>query len=150
MKTIELRSPDFSDGEPIPHRHSRDGENISPSLEWVSVPVEAAELLLLCEDPDAPRGTFLHWLVTDIDSHSAGVAERRIPEGGREWPNDFGETGWGGPAPPHGDKPHRYVFRLYALSEHLEPGANPTAEDVHRAADPLAVGLGTLIGTFQR
>ncbi len=150
METIELRSPDFSDGEPIPYRHSRDGENVSPSLEWVGIPVEAAELLLLCEDPDAPRGTFLHWLVTDIDPHSAGVAERKVPQGGRPWPNDFGDTGWGGPAPPHGDNPHRYVFRLYALSEHLELGESPSAEDVRRAADPIAVGVGTLVGTFQR
>ncbi|WP_026877199.1 YbhB/YbcL family Raf kinase inhibitor-like protein [Jiangella gansuensis] len=150
MIGIELRSPDFSDHTPIPGRHAHDDENVSPSLEWIGVPTEAVELLLLCEDPDAPSGPFLHWLVTGIDPHAAGVPENQTPAGGREWPNDFGEVGWGGPAPPPGDPAHRYFFRLYVLSEPADLPDEPTVEDVYRAADSAALGRGTLVGLFQR
>ncbi|WP_116951404.1 YbhB/YbcL family Raf kinase inhibitor-like protein [Jiangella endophytica] len=150
MAAIELRSPAFTDHSPIPGRHGHAGENVSPSLEWVGVPAEATELLLLCEDPDAPGGHFLHWLVTGVDAHSAGVAEQRKPVGGREWRNDFGEVGWGGPAPPPGDEPHRFVFRLYALSGPAALPDDPTVEDVYRAADAAAIERGTLVGLFRR
>lgn len=150
MAGIELRSPDFSDHTFIPGRHGHDDENVSPSLEWVGVPPETAELLLLCEDPDAPRGSFLHWLVTGIDPHSGGVPEHRTPADGREWRNGFGETGWGGPAPPPGDQAHRYFFRLYALSQPVELPDDPTVEDVYRAADAAMIERGTLVGLFQR
>jgi Raf kinase inhibitor-like YbhB/YbcL family protein len=150
MAEIELRSPDFDDQAVIPARHAHDGENVSPALEWVGVPPEATELLLLCEDPDAPRGHFLHWLVTAIDPHSAGVRERGHPAGGREWRNGFGEDGWGGPAPPPGDSPHHYVFRLYALPGPLDLPAEPSVDDVYRAADRTMLGRGTLVGLYQR
>lgn len=147
---IELRSPDFSDHAPIPGRHGHDEENVSPSLEWIGVPVEAVELLLLCEDPDAPGGSFLHWLVTGIDAHSGGVPEHGTPPLGREWRNGFGELGWGGPAPPPGDDAHRYVFRLYALSEPVELPEDPSVQDAYRAADAAMLARGTLVGLFQR
>ncbi|TDC48872.1 YbhB/YbcL family Raf kinase inhibitor-like protein [Jiangella ureilytica] len=150
MAVIELRSPDFEDQAFIAARHAHDGENVSPSLEWVGVPPEATELLLLCEDPDAPRGHFLHWLVTGIDPHSAGVPEHGRPTGGREWRNGFGEEGWGGPAPPPGERPHRYVFRLYALARAPELPADPSVDDVYRAADGAMLARGTLVGLYQR
>lgn len=150
MDGIELRSPDFSNHTTIPGRHGHDEENVSPSLEWIGVPTETVELLLLCEDPDAPRGPFLHWLVTGVDAHSAGVPERQTPAGGREWRNGFGEVGWGGPAPPPGDQPHRYIFRLYALSESVDLPDDPGVDDVYRAADAAMLERGTLVGLFQR
>lgn len=150
MAGIELRSPDFNDHAFIPGRHGHDGENISPSLEWVGIPPDAVELLLLCEDPDAPGGSFLHWLVTGIDPHAAGVPEHQSPAGGREWRNSFGEVGWGGPAPPPGDQAHRYYFRLYALSEPPDLVEDPSVEDIYRAADAAMIERGTLVGLFQR
>ncbi len=150
MAEIEVRSPDFENNAFIPRRHGRDDENVSPALEWVGVSAGAVELLLLCEDPDAPSGTFLHWLVTGIDPRAAGVPENNTPMGGRLWPNDFGEAGWGGPAPPHGDKAHRYVITLYALSEPVDLPDNPSADDVHRAVNGITLGRGTLVGLFQR
>lgn len=150
MAGIELRSPDFDDQAFIPERHSHDADNVSPSLEWMGVPSEAVELLLLCEDPDAPGdAAFLHWLVTGIDPHTGGVPERGEPAGGQMWPNDFGETGWGGPAPPPGT-PHRYIVSLYALGGHVELPQRPTVDDVHRAAEAVELGHATLVGRYGR
>ncbi|MGH3656571.1 MAG: YbhB/YbcL family Raf kinase inhibitor-like protein [Micromonosporaceae bacterium] len=150
MAGIELRSTAFNDNTVIPHKYAHDGQNVSPALEWSGVPDDATELLLLCEDPDAPSGTFLHWLVTGIDPTTGGVAEGRTPQGGREWPNDFGETGYGGPQPPRGDPPHRYFFRLYALPEPPRLGPRPSAEDLHAAVDGTALASGNTVGLYQR
>jgi Raf kinase inhibitor-like YbhB/YbcL family protein len=150
MTGIRLRSPAFDDHEVIPARHAHDRDNISPALQWSGVPAAASELLLLCEDPDAPGGPFLHWLVTGIDPASGGVDAGRIPPGGREWRNDFGETGWAGPQPPVGDKPHRYSFRLYALPRSIRLPAEPTAEDIHRLVEDSALAHASLVGLYQR
>lgn len=150
MGAIELRSPDFEHLGVIPGRHAHDAGNVSPSLEWVGVPPDAVELLLMCEDPDAPGGSFLHWLVTGIDPHAGGVPEHATPAGGLEWPNGFGENGWGGPAPPPGDGPHRYVFTVYALSARGDLPDAPTVEDIYRAADAAMLERGTLVGLYER
>jgi Raf kinase inhibitor-like YbhB/YbcL family protein len=150
MAGIELRSPAFSDHDLIPGRHAHDRDNISPALQWSGVPDGTAELVLLCEDPDAPSGTFLHWLVTRIDPTSTGVAEGQVPPGGQEWINGFGKKGWGGPQPPVGDKPHRYFFRLYALPQPVRLPAEPGADAVHHAVDDAALASGTTVGLYQR
>ncbi len=148
MAQIDVHSPDFDDDDFIPRRHGHRDENVSPALEWDGVPGDAAELLLLCEDPDAPSGTFLHWLVTGIEPTATGVAENDTPPGGREWPNDFGESGWGGPAPPSGDA-HHYVFSVYALSNPIDLPVDPSAADVRQAAEDITLGRGTLTGLFR-
>jgi Raf kinase inhibitor-like YbhB/YbcL family protein len=106
-------------------------------------------LVLLCKDPDAPTGPFLHWLVTGIDPASGGVLEGQAPPGGRVWPNDFGEKGWGGPQSPAGDDAHRYFFRLYALPGPVGLPGEPTAAQVHRAVDDAALACGTTVGLYQ-
>jgi len=103
MNDLQLHSPAFGDQDRIPDRFSRLDGNVSPPLEWSQVPGDAVELLLVCEDPDAPGGTFLHWLVTGIDPATTSLAEGQVPGSGRQWPNGFGKTGWGGPQPPAGD-----------------------------------------------
>ncbi len=150
MAGIELRSPDFEDHATIPARHGRDDGNVSPSLEWVGVPNDTFQLLLMCEDPDAPGGSFLHWLVTGIDPHTGGVPEHSTPTAGREWTNGFGEIGWGGPAPPPGDGPHRYVFTVYALSTAVHPADSSNVASIYGAADDAMLERGTLVGLFQR
>src|SRR5436189_84636 len=112
---IDLRSPAFSDGALLPARCSKDGGNVSPALEWSTPPDGTAELVLLCEDPDAPGGTFVHWLVSGIDPGTTTIAEGQEPPGSVSWQNGYGETGYGGPQPPIGDDAHRYMFRLIAL-----------------------------------
>jgi Raf kinase inhibitor-like YbhB/YbcL family protein len=150
MVEIQLRSPAFNDHEPIPSRYAHDHENLSPPLRWSAVPEGTTELLLLCEDPDAPAGPFLHWLVTGIDPGAGAVGEGETPMGGREWPNGFGERGWGGPQPPVGDKAHRYLFQVYALADAVRLPARPSASDVHHHIDRTSLGSGTTVGTYQR
>lgn len=150
MTGIELKSPAFSDHAMIPRQYASDGENVSPPLTWSGVPGDAEELVLLCEDPDAPVGTFLHWLVTGIDPDSTGVDAGQAPADGRAWNNGFGKPGWGGPLPPAGDPAHRYFFRLYALRRRLELPKHPTADDVHRAVTGREQASGTLVGRYQR
>jgi Raf kinase inhibitor-like YbhB/YbcL family protein len=150
MAGVTLRSSAFNDHDLMPERLSKLGGNASPPLEWSGVPDDAAELVLLCEDPDAGAEPFLHWLVTGIDPATSEVAEGRVPPNGREWTNGFGTTGWGGPQPPKGDAPHRYFFHLYAVSEPLDLPAQPRATEVRQAAEKHELASGTLVGTFAR
>ena len=150
MAGIELRSPSFGDHQPIPARHAKDHENLSPPLEWSGVPEEAAELAVLCEDPDAPRGTFVHWVLAGLQPTAPGLAEGEHPAGAVEGRNDFGEEGYGGPLPPVGDPPHRYFFRVYAASAPLGLTGAPSAEELRRALEGKELASGTLVGTYQR
>ncbi|MFE9690812.1 YbhB/YbcL family Raf kinase inhibitor-like protein [Micromonospora sp. NPDC005806] len=145
-----LRSTAFNDHDLLPGRFSQEGGNVSPPLEWSQVPDGTDQLVLIVEDPDGGKTPFLHWLVTDISPRSEGVAEGGVPLGGREWPNDFGTTGWGGPNPPRHEDPHRYFFRLYALERPLTLPDSPHAEDVHRALTDNEFASGTMVGTFYR
>src|SRR5919199_3332500 len=117
MTTIELRSPACNDHAPIPAQYSKDGENVSPALEWSGVPEGTAELAILCEDPDAPGGTFVHWVISRIDPSCTGLAAGEVPPGAVEGRNDYGDIGYGGPQPPIGDPAHRYFFTVHASSE---------------------------------
>ncbi|MEV7521362.1 YbhB/YbcL family Raf kinase inhibitor-like protein [Streptomyces sp. NPDC091371] len=150
MTAIELGSTAFRDHQEIPRRHSGEGDDVSPPLTWSAAPEGARELVLVCEDPDAPGGTFLHWLVTGIDPGSSGAAEGAVPPGGREWPNGFGRVGWNGPMPPPGHGRHRYFFRLYAVSEPLPLPERPGSDAVHRALKGRELAAGTLVGTYER
>ncbi|NES14629.1 MULTISPECIES: YbhB/YbcL family Raf kinase inhibitor-like protein [Micromonospora] len=149
MAGIMLRSTAFNDHDMLPGRFAQEGGNVSPPLEWSPVP-EATELVLMVEDRDAGKTPFLHWLVTGISPRSGGVAEGAVPDGGREWPNDFGATGWAGPNPPRHEDPHRYFFRLYALERPLDLPDSPQAEDVHRALADREFASGTMVGTYFR
>ena len=133
MAGIELRSPSFGDHQPIPARHAKDHDNLSPALEWSGVPQDAVELAVLCEDPDAPRGTFTHWVLAGLEPTATGLAEGEHPAAAVEGRNDFGEEGWSGPLPPVGGGPHRYFFRVYAASAPLGLVAGASAEDLRRA-----------------
>lgn len=120
---LELTSPAFSAGRALPRRHTAEGDDLSPPLRWSGAPAGTGSFALLVEDPDAPGGAFVHWLVWNLPSEV-----RELPEGARGWPtglNGFGRTGWSGPRPPRGEGAHRYVFRLFALDALLDlaPGA---------------------------
>lgn len=146
--TLTLRSSAFTDSAFIPARYSKDGGNERPDLEWSGVPEGSQELVLLCVDPDAPAGTWLHWLVTGIDPATTRL-DPQSPAG-TEHGNDYGEHGYGGPQPPVGDDAHRYLFRLYALGEPFgapEPG---DADAVRSWLDGQALATGTLTGLYQR
>jgi Raf kinase inhibitor-like YbhB/YbcL family protein len=147
---IELRSAAFNDHTLIPDGYSYEGGNVSPPLEWSGIPDGTAELVLLCEDPDAPRGTFTHWVVTNIAPSTTGVAEGALPQGATPGRNGFGTLGWAGPRPPVGDDPHRYFFRLCGADTTLGLGEGASAEQVHAALEGHLIGRGTLVGLFGR
>jgi Raf kinase inhibitor-like YbhB/YbcL family protein len=150
MAGIMLRSTAFTDHDLLPGRFAKDGDNVSPPLQWSDVPDSTEELVLLVEDPDAGKEPFLHWLVTGISPQTGEVPEGGVPPGGREWPNSFGETGWSGPLPPRGEEAHRYFFRLYALNRPLDLSGAPQATEVHRALKGREIASGTTIGTYFR
>jgi Raf kinase inhibitor-like YbhB/YbcL family protein len=145
---MELTSSAFADGQPIPQRHSCEGEDLSPLLSWTDVPEGATSLALIVDDPDAPGGTFTHWLGWGLDPAAGGLGEgEAAPVEGR---NDFGATGYRGPCPPTGHGPHRYFFRLHALADELElePGAGRA--DLEQALAGRSVSVTELMGTYER
>lgn len=151
-----LTAAAFEPGGPIPPRFGCDGEDVSPALRWTGTPEGTVELALVLEDPDAPGGTFTHWLVYGLGSGATSLPEavpREEEVGGptplRQGENDFGETGFGGPCPPEGEE-HRYVFRLLALDAELalEPGADAGA--FRAAAEGHVLAEARLSGTYER
>jgi Raf kinase inhibitor-like YbhB/YbcL family protein len=151
---IQLISPAFKQGSPIPGRHTCDGEDISPVLRWSEGPVVRRSLALVCDDPDAPRGTWDHWVLYNLPGESVELAEGvppepELPSGARHGLNSWGKLGYGGPCPPPG-KPHRYFFRLYALDIVLNLAPGATKAHLERAMTGHIAGQGTLMGTYQR
>ena len=152
--TIELRSSAFENGKAIPVKHSCDGEDVSPPLEWSGVPKEAKSIALICDDPDAPGGIWVHWVLYGIPPGVAGI-EESIPSKGkvigraRHGQNDFRRLGYGGPCPPKG-KAHRYFFKIYALDEELELQAGASKKDLLKVMQGHVMAEGQLVGTYQR
>jgi Raf kinase inhibitor-like YbhB/YbcL family protein len=151
---LQLSSPDFEDGEMIPSKYTCDGSDASPRLEWSGVPEGSRSLALVCDDPDAPIGTWAHWVLyglpADATSLPAGVPTEEVLETGTlQGKNDFKRVGYGGPCPPRG-KPHRYFFKLYALDSalELEPGA--TKKTLEKAMRGHVLAEGQLVGMYQR
>jgi Raf kinase inhibitor-like YbhB/YbcL family protein len=127
---MRLTSAAFEEGGRLPPQYTCDGAGASPPLAWEDVPDGTLGFALICEDPDAPKGTFTHWVLFDLSSGSRELGEGLPTEGvlsvgARQGTNSFGDVGYGGACPPPGDREHRYVFKLYALdtSLALEPGA---------------------------
>ena len=145
---MSLSSTAFGDGDTIPARFTCSGAGASPPLAWSGVPGDAQELALLVEDPDADG--FRHWTVLAIPPSVTAIAAGKAPAGAVETENGFGDRGWGGPCPPEGDAPHRYVFTLYALHAPLGFGADASAGDVRAAIAEHALARGRLTGRFGR
>ena len=112
---MEVTSPEFAPRELIPTRCTCDGENLSPELHWRDVPAGAVELAITCEDPDAPGGTFVHWVAWGLDPAKGSVGLGEVSDPAHEGRNDFGDRGYGGPCPPPGHGSHRYIFTVYAV-----------------------------------
>ena len=153
--TFQLTSPSFDDGQVIPPRYTCEGENISPALEWRDAPAEVASFALLCDDPDAPDGTWHHWALYDIPADTSRLEQAVPAHGDTEVPgqgvNDFGHVGYGGPCPPRGHGPHRYRFRLLALDvKCLSLGPKPTCAQVEKAAAHHVLAVALLVGIFSR
>lgn len=149
-----LRSSAFHDGATIPSAYTRDGQNISPPMEWHGAPPQTRSFVLVVEDPDAPSGTFRHWAVYDIgptmDGLPEGASSTRAGEIG-QGVNGFRHAHYDGPQPPRGDRPHHYHFRLAALDvPRLDVRKNAKAEDIWEAARPHIIAETELVGTYRR
>ena len=145
---MRLTSSAFADGATIPKRYTADGDDVSPPLTWTEPPAGTSSFALLCEDPDAPNGTFVHWVVWDIPADRREL--REAANGSlREGENSFGGKGYGGPSPPRG-KPHRYVFRLLALDNRPALGEGASALELARALEGHILGDAALIGMYGR
>jgi Raf kinase inhibitor-like YbhB/YbcL family protein len=145
---FRLRSDAFAHGDAIPRRHTCEGEDVSPGLSWDDPPTGTRALALIVDDPDAPVGTFTHWLAWNIDAAAGALGEgESAPAEGR---NDFGTSGWSGPCPPPGHGPHRYFFRLHALDAELEVGFRAGRRDLERALAGHVLATADLMGTYER
>lgn len=151
---MQITSDAFQPNQRIPDEYAREGEDKSPPLTWSDLPKETKALSLLVEDPDAPNGSFTHWLLWNIP-----VTRERLDEDvqhrgwfadeARQGDNDFDERGWSGPRPPKGEE-HRYVFHLYALDEPLDLEDGATREELERAMKGHVLDEATLIGKYSR
>ncbi|MFO0866954.1 MAG: YbhB/YbcL family Raf kinase inhibitor-like protein [Gemmataceae bacterium] len=152
--TFRLRSSAFGEGQTIPKKYTGDGDDVSPPLEWSAPPNETASLALICDDPDAPRQTWVHWVLFNIPAELRSLAEGISSDGqaagiGVQGKNDFDDLRYGGPAPPRG-KPHRYFFKLYALDAHLDLREGATKEELLAAMQGHVLGEAQTMGTYQR
>ncbi|MGH7469098.1 MAG: YbhB/YbcL family Raf kinase inhibitor-like protein [Longimicrobiales bacterium] len=146
---MQISSSAFKNGGKIPRQHTCDGSDVSPQLELGHVPAHARTLALIVDDPDAPRGDWVHWLVYDIPVAVQSFAEGQAPAGATQGRTDFGRTNWNGPCPPPG-KPHRYFFKLYALDAALELRAGATKKDLLDAMAEHIIDQAQLMGTYER
>jgi Raf kinase inhibitor-like YbhB/YbcL family protein len=145
---MELTSSAFGDGQAIPQRYTCEGDDLSPPLVWTDLPESTRSLALIVDDPDAPRGTFTHWLAWGLDPGSGGLGEAEAaPVEGR---NDFGATGYRGPCPPPGHGRHRYFIRLHALSGELELAAGSSRAELEQALADRTLAIAQLMGTYER
>lgn len=147
---MHISSQDFDDQGPIPAKYTCEGDDISPQLEWTDIPHGTEELLLICEDPDAPSGTFIHWAIRNLSPTGTGLQRGQVPAEAVEGTNDFGRRGFGGPCPPEGHGPHRYYFRLFALRSPLDLPAGFSADEAKAAMQGSVLEEAAVMGTFER
>jgi Raf kinase inhibitor-like YbhB/YbcL family protein len=145
--TMSVTSSAFAEGGTIPRQYTCDGADVSPPLRVANAPSDAAELALLVEDPDAPRGTFVHWVAWGIDPARPELDSGTEPPGAGT--NGFGRRSYGGPCPPRG-KPHRYVFTVYALSAPAALPSGASAEALRRAIEGKVLAAASLTGHYGR
>lgn len=150
---IKLTSTAFEEGGAIPRKHTRDGEDVSPPLSWTSAPEGTKSLALICDDPDAPRGTWVHWVIFNIPPTAHELqehmpAQKTLANGARQGTNDFPKTGYGGPAPPSGT--HRYYFKLYALDTMLALEAGARKPELEKAMQGHILAQSQLMGRYAR
>jgi len=151
---LEVASAAFENGQPIPSKHTCDGQDLSPPLKWSGAPQSTKSFAIICEDPDAPGGTWTHWVLYNLPGDVTELSEgtprsASSVRGALQGNNDFGRAGYGGPCPPPGAA-HHYAFKVFALDSSLDPIANVTKQQLEQAMQSHIVGQGTLVGTYSR
>lgn len=150
---MELKSSAFTAGGMIPKKHTCDGPDVSPPLSWSDVPAGAKSLALIADDPDAPMGTWVHWVAWNIPTNARGLEEGvpkkdSLPNGMKQGTTDFRSIGYGGPCPPSGT--HRYFFKLYALDTSLNLPPSTTKKDLEKAMQGHLLQQVELMGKYAR
>ncbi len=145
MKELTITSPAFENNGSIPRKYTCDGDDVNPALKVKDIPQGAQTLVLIVDDPDAPMGTWDHWIVWNIPP-TGTIKESSVP--GIEGLNDFNKHSYGGPCPPSGT--HRYFFKVYALDAELELDPNSRKEDVESAMEGHILGKGQIVGLYSR
>jgi Raf kinase inhibitor-like YbhB/YbcL family protein len=148
-----VTSPAFNEGGMIPKQYTCDSIDISPPLKWLDVPQGTLSFALICDDPDAPMGTWVHWVAFNLPADTTSLPENILPEenmqnGMKQGRNDFRKIGYGGPCPPGGT--HRYFFKVYALSEVLTVKAGITKAELLKAMEGKILAEGQLMGKYKR
>jgi len=149
---FKVESQSFRQGETIPAKYTCTGQDVSPPLRWADPPAGTKCFALICDDPDAPMMTWLHWVVYNIPSERTGLPEdvpraKGLDDGTMQGTNSWRKIGYGGPCPPRG-KPHRYIFKLYALNAKLEIGPGADKKSLLRAMEGHILGQAELMGTY--
>ena len=152
--SFSLQSSAFKEGADIPRQYTCEGADISPALSWGEAPQKTQSFALIADDPDAPVGTWVHWVVWDMPAATRQLPENvaktaDLPGSGHQGTNDFRKIGYGGPCPPPG-KPHRYFFKLYALDSQLNLKAGAAKKDVEQAMKGHVLAEAQLMGKYQR
>lgn len=147
VNTMKITSPAFKHEGMIPSEYTCDGDDISPELNIAEVPENANSLVLVCDDPDAPRGTWDHWIVFNIAPSTAKIAKGAEPKG-TPGKNSWGNTGYGGPCPPSGT--HRYFFKLYALDKRLDLPEGASKADIQKAMQGHIIEEAQLMGKYKK
>lgn len=151
---LEMTSPDVEQGKPIPKKFTCESEDVSPALNWSGAPEGTKSFALIMQDPDAPVGTFVHWVLYNIPADASGLPEgvpqdEVLTDGSVQGLNGFDKIGYNGPCPPPGN-PHRYFFLLHALDTTLDLAPGASRDQVKKAMKGHVLGSATLIGTYQR
>jgi Raf kinase inhibitor-like YbhB/YbcL family protein len=151
---ITITSTAFSEGQPIPAKYSCEGSDASPPLKWTNAPANTKSFALIADDPDAPMGIWVHWVLYDLPPNTTGlpedVAKTQFTSGNaKQGLNTWPRLGYGGPCPPPG-KPHRYFFKIYALNTMLDLKPGATKKDLLKAMEGHVLAQGQLMGTYQR
>jgi Raf kinase inhibitor-like YbhB/YbcL family protein len=145
---MEIQSPAFEQHKPIPAKYTCEGQNVSPPLSIRDIPSGTKSLALIMDDPDAPMGTFDHWIVWNLP------ADTKILDEGASFPNQgknhFKEVRYGGPCPPKGSNPHRYFFKLFALDGMIDLPKGSSKDQLEDAMEGHIIGKAELVGTYQR
>jgi Raf kinase inhibitor-like YbhB/YbcL family protein len=154
MSKIELTSTAFREGAAVPKAYTGDSKDASPPLEWGTPPEGTRSFALVADDPDAPRGTWVHWVLYNLPADTRRLdegipAQKTLANGAKQGTNDFGKIGYGGPAPPRG-KPHRYFFKLYALDTLLDLQSGTSKDQLLAAMKGHILAEGQLMGTYSR
>jgi Raf kinase inhibitor-like YbhB/YbcL family protein len=150
---IKITSSVFEDGGLIPARYTCDGADMSPALRWDVVPEGTKSIALICDDPDAPMGTFVHWVIFGLPAETRELTENipsdeTLPNGAKQGTSDFGRIGYGGPCPPSGT--HRYFFKIYALDTEVDLAAGASKRELVKAMEGHILAQGQLIGKYKR